>query len=458
MTLHQENNMNFHNRTKELDQLEKFYLSEDKEFMVVYGRRRLGKTRLLKEFTKKYSGLFFSCPLCTAKEALRLFQMQMVSSLKEPLLSQTSFPGWPEAFKYAFEQATRNKMIIVLDEFPYLMRSVPGIDSIVQHLWDNTEDAVKLILCGSHVSVMRDHVMGVKAPLYGRRTYTINLGPMSFADISLFYPKVSFEEYVHWYALFGGVPAYAERASKFQNAESALIDMVLSPDGNLYQEPDFLVNEELREPGVYFSVLRSLASGQTKPNQISQDAGVLHSSINKYLDTLRKMHIIEKRIPITEKNPTKSTKGLYFIRDNFLKFWFRYIFPNKTIIELGNGKALFHQMIKKDLNILLGHIYEDICIQKFQTDSQDISGYKAINMGRYWDKNIEIDIIAEDPFEQQVSFIECKWNKNVSIDRTLYRLKRNADLLQHYAGWKKLYFIMSRTGISHPNHIRYDQI
>lgn len=449
--------MTFYNRTKELEQLEKFYLSKDKELMVLYGRRRLGKTRLLKEFCNKHPGLFFSCPLSTSKEALRLFQAQMAISFNAPLLNQTNFFGWQEAMQYAFEKTIQHKMVIIFDEFPYLMRSVPGIDSIIQHLWDNSGMPIKLILCGSHVSVMLDQVIGAKAPLYGRRTYSINLAPMSFSDISLFYPNVSFEETVKWYAFFGGVPAYAERASKYQDAESSLFDMVLNPDGNLYQEPDFLVNEELREPAVYFSILRSLAFGQTKPNQISQDAGVRHSGINKYLDTLKKMHLIEKRIPITEKNPERSTKGLYFIRDQFLKFWFRYIFPNKSIIELGNGKKLFEKHIKADLSILFGHVYEDICFQRIQ-NNQALLEFEVYNAGPYWEKNFEIDIIAEDPFDHQVAFIECKWSTNININRLLQHLKRNADLIKHYSGWKKSYFIMSRTRISHPNHICYEQI
>ena len=372
--------MKFYNRKKELRILDKFYRSKDKEFLVLYGRRRLGKTSLLKEFANKKPSLFFSCPLSTSKEALRLFQVQMAESFNEPILRQMTFAGWTEAIQYTIEKAIVGQKVIIFDEFPYLMRSVPGIDSIIQHLWDNTDDAIKIILCGSHISVMLENVLGTRAPLYGRRTYTINLTPMSFFDITLFYPKTSFEEYVKWYTFFGGVPAYAKSASKYQNACSSIINMILSPDGNLYQEPDFLVNEELREPGVYFSILRSIAAGLTKPNKISQDAGVVHSGINKYLDTLRKMHIIEKIIPITEKNPERSTKGLYFIRDPFLRCWFRYVFPNKTIIELGKGKELFNKKIKADLNILFGSVFENICFQLIQKRSLDILNSHVLPM------------------------------------------------------------------------------
>ena len=450
--------MKFYNREKELQILEKIYASKNKEFLVLYGRRRLGKTRLLKEFSKKYPTLFFSCPLSTEKEALRLFQTQMAESFNEPLLSQTSFPGWTEAVTYACEKSIQNNMLIIFDEFPYLMKSVPGIDSIIQHLWDNTAHSIKIVLCGSLVSVMLENVLGSKAPLYGRRTYAIDLSPMSFNDISLFYPKVSFEEYVKWYSFFGGVPAYAERASKFKDANSSIIEMVLMTDGNLYHEPEFLVNEGLREPGVYFSVLRSLAAGNTKPNKISQDAGVIHSSINKYLDTLRKMHIVEKKIPVTEKNPERSTKGLYFIKDNFLRFWFRYVFPNKSIIELGKGKELFYKKIKNDLNILTGYVFEDICHQEIKNRSLDLLGFEALKIGKYWEKNFEIDIIAEDPFEKHVAFIECKWNENINIHRIIARLITNSNQIKYYMGWKKSHFVMSRTVSDHPNNICFRSI
>ena len=450
--------MKFYNRKKELQELENFYFSKNKEFLVLYGRRRLGKTRLLREFSSKYLSLFFSCPLSTQKEALRLFQIQMAESFNEPLLKQTSFPGWTEAINYATEKAIQNNMVIIFDEFPYLMKSVPGIDSILQHLWDKTEDNMKIILSGSLISVMLEDVLGPKAPLYGRRTYTINLSPMSFFDISLFYTKVSFEEYVKWYTFYGGVPAYAERASIYENSESSLIEMVLNSNGNLYHEPDFLVNEELREPRVYFSVLRSLSSGNTRPNKISQDAGIVHSSVSKYLDILRKMHIIEKRVPITEKNPEKSTKGLYFIKDNFLRFWFRYVFSNKSVIEFGRGKELFDKIIKQDLNILIGYVYEDICLQKIKNNSLKLLGFDAIKFGKYWEKNFEIDVIAENPFEMQVAFIECKWSNSINIDRTLIKLKRNSDMIKYYAGWKKKHFIISRNKKDHPNNLCFNEL
>jgi len=445
--------MKFYNRKKELQVLEKLYFSKNKEFLVLYGRRRLGKTRLLKEFSIKYPCLFFSCPLSTKKEALRLFQIQMAESFNEPLLSKTDFSSWPEAINYAIEKSFHNNMPVIFDEFPYLMKSVPGIDSIIQHIWDHTDNNIKIILSGSLVSVMLENVLGTKAPLYGRRTFSIDLSPMSFFDISLFYPKLSFEEHVTLYTFFGGVPAYAERASIYNNAESSLIEMVLEPNGNLYQEPDFLVQEELREPGVYFSILRSLASGHTKPNQISQDAGVVHSSVNKYLDTLRKMHIVEKKIPITEKNPERSTKGLYFIKDNFLKFWFRYVFPNKSIIELGKGKYLYFRKIKQDLNILVGYVFEDICFEKIKICSLDLLGFEAIKIGKYWNKDFEIDIIAEDPFLKKVAFIECKWSEKINIDKVLTKLKRNSDMIKNYAGWQKSHIIMARTKIEHPNNL-----
>ncbi|KPA11024.1 ArsR family transcriptional regulator [Candidatus Magnetomorum sp. HK-1] len=449
--------MLFINRKKELNQLESLHENDRKEMLILYGRRRLGKTTLLRAYSKKHSALFFSCPISTEKEALRLFQKQMAETFQEPLLSQMEFPGWPEAMAYAFEKADKTGATLIFDEFPYLMKSVPGIASIVQHLWDKTQESIRLIICGSLLSVMLEKVLGTQAPLYGRRTKTIHFQPMTFHDIALFYQHKKFDDIALWYACFGGIPAYAERASIFETPEKSLFELVLNPDGVLYQEPEFLVREELREPGAYFSILRSIADGKTRPNKIAQDAGIQHSGINKYLDTLRRMNIIERRYPITEKSPEKSTKSLYFLKDHFLRFWFRYVFQNRTIIELGNGKDLFQQKIQPDLDRFMGGIYEDMCHQEIYRRGLKIFGWKPYKTGRYWDGNQEIDLIVESANEQNVAFIECKWGKHIDIKRNLFKLKQKADKLPHYEGWKKRAWIMSRTMSKDPQHIYFGE-
>lgn len=445
--------MVFINRDTEIKQLEKMASSGQKEMLVLYGRRRLGKTTLLREFARKHPALFFSCPLSTSSEALRLFQDRMAVAFDEPLLGQTLFPGWSEAMRYALEEASKRRIAIIFDEFPYLMRSVAGIDSVIQHIWDKMDRAIWIGLSGSLISMMLERVMGSKAPLYGRRTEMLQLKPMPFAEVSLFYPKSSYYDQALWYGFLGGVPAYAEKAASFATPKKTIIELVLSENGVLYQEPDFLVREELREPGTYFSILRSLAAGLTRPNEIAQDAGVAHSGVNKYLDTLRRMQLIERRVPITEKHPERSTKAIYVLADHFLRFWFRYVFPNRSIIELGKGRELYGSKIKPDLNNYMGPIYEEMCHQEILRLGPKVLGWEPFKLGRYWDPQSEIDLIAEDEDRKRVAFIECKWSRRIHMERTLNILRKKADRISYYAGWHKHYYVMSRTITKHPHHI-----
>ncbi|MBW1714823.1 MAG: ATP-binding protein [Deltaproteobacteria bacterium] len=446
--------MAFFNREIEFRQLEKMASSGQKEMLVLYGRRRLGKTTLLREFARKHPALFLSCPLSTSSEALRLFQNQMAVAFEEPLLGQTLFPGWSEAMRFAFEEASKQGIAVIFDEFPYLMRSVAGIDSVIQHIWDEMDRAIWIGLSGSLISVMLERIMGPNAPLYGRRTGMLQLKPMAFAEVSLFYPKSSFSDRAIWYAFFGGVPAYAEKAASFPTPRKSVVELVLSENGVLYQEPDFLVREELREPGTYFSILRSLAAGMTRPNEIAQDAGVAHSGINKYLDTLRRMQLIKRRVPITEKHPERSTKGIYVLADPFLRFWFRYVFPNRSVIELGKGRELYGSKIKPDLNNYMGPIYEEMCHEEILRRGLEILGWKPFRLGRYWDSQSEIGLVAEDRDAKRVAFIECKWGRSVHMERILNLLRKKADRILYYAGWHKQHYVMSRTITRHPHHIR----
>lgn len=446
--------MNFINRNHELERLEQMAQSGQKELLILYGRRRLGKTALLREFTRTHKTLFFSCPLSTAEEALRLFQLQMADAFNEPLLARTRFSGWPDALAYVFEQAARQHISVIFDEFPYLMRSVPGIEATLQHLWDAQTEPVWIGLCGSLLSVMQDKVLGADAPLYGRRTEQMHLGPMSFREVSLFYPGASFEECAYRYAVFGGVPAYAERAANFASTDTAVTDLILRPDGILYQEPDFLMREELREPGVYFSILHSLAAGMTRPNQIAQDAGVPHSSLNKYLDVLVRMRMIRRQVPITQKNPERSAKGLYMLADPFLRFWFRYVFPHRSTLELGRAEDLYQSTVKPDVSNFLGATYEQICSEEILKDGKSLLGFQPMRIGRYWDAKLEIDLIVEDAKREHAAFVECKWSRNVNVKRLLSEVSTRADLIPAYAGVQKSCYVMSRTKSAHPHHIR----
>ena len=255
----------FVNRVSELVLLDRLAASDQRELLVIYGRRRLGKTALLRQFGAGRPLAFFSCPLSTAPEALRLFTRELARTFDDSLLARTRFSGWSEAVEYAVERCGRERIPLVLDELPYLQRSVPGIDSLLQHAWDGHEGAVKLFLTGSSFSVMDAAVADARAPLYGRRTAQLEVQPMSFDEVAEFHPDWSFEHRAVAYGLFGGVPAYAEQVARHESPAAAAHALALSPAGPLYAEPEFLVREELRDPGALLRHPARAGGGEDPP-------------------------------------------------------------------------------------------------------------------------------------------------------------------------------------------------
>ncbi len=447
-----EYHMKFINRIEELQLLKKILESKQKEMLVLFGRRRIGKTALLRYISRRQPSLFFACPISTEKESLRLFQSRMAEVLNEPLLRETHFPGWPEALNYGFKACSKKNIPIILDEFPYLLRSVPGIGSIIQNIWDSFEDPIKIILNGSLISIMYNNFFNTTAPLYGRRTYQLHMKPMTFNQIKNFYPNITFDQQLKYYGTFGGIPAYAFRAAQYESYQQAICDLICDSNGIFYYEPELLVKEELRDPNAYFSILHSIASGNTRPHLIAQASGINQASMSKYLDILIKIGIIQRLTPITEKNPERSKKGIYRLADNFLKFWFRYIYPNRSVIDSGMGKELTKSHIIPDLSTYIGFVYEEICHQEIKERGKVLLGWSPFKIGRYWDSNSEIDIIVEDNTGKRVAFIECKLSQKVNVRRLTNKLQQKAVSIPYYYQWEHQYLIISRTKTREDNH------
>ena len=345
-------------------------------------------------------------------------------------------------------------MPLVLDELPYLQRSVPGIDSLLQHAWDGRDDTVKLLLAGSSFSVMDAAVANPRAPLYGRRTAQLEVQPMSFRDVGGFYPDWSFEQRAVAFGLFGGVPAYAEQAARHESPAEAARALALSPAGPLYAEPDFLVREELRDPGAYFAILHSLASGKTRPNEIAQDAGIPHASVGKYLDVLRRLRLVRRETPVTEPRPERSRRSLYRLDDSLLRFWFRYVYPNRSALEAGGSRDVLGTVVLPDLDTFMGQPYEDVCRQHLIDNGERLLGWQPLRVGRYWDARTEIDLIAVDASGERAAFVECKWGRSVDVARLVRRLREKARAVAPYAAASHRYLVISRTDVSDEHHVR----
>ncbi len=439
----------FVNRTEELAYLRKLYREKNGRLLIIYGRRRIGKTELLRQFSKDKKHLFFSSDLSSEQEQLRQFSEKIYQVTGESFLQTQSFSSWEASLRYIFDHLIDKIPLIIIDEFPYLCVSNNALPSILQKIWDEKakENNIFLILCGSYMSFMEKEVLGSKSPLFGRRTGQIALPPLRFGHLKDLLSHYSKKDRVYTYAILGGTPAYLQRFSDKITVEQNVKDEILSKNAFLYSEPRFLLMEELREPSIYFSILKAIAFGKTRLNEIVQETGIGdRHKVNKYLAVLRELHIIKRKVPLTEDKPHKSRKGIYILDDPFFRFWFRYIFPNMSYLEEGDIDYVWEEKIEPDFDSFVGFIFEDICIQKLKSLNKDNKlPFKARNIGQWWDGREEIDIVALDG-KGSFMFCECKWTvKKIGIS-VLDELQNKAN---KFPGVVRKYFgFFSKSGFS----------
>jgi AAA+ ATPase superfamily predicted ATPase len=260
------------------------------------------------------------------------------------------YPTWEDIFRLLARHAQAERLVVVLDEFTYLVDAHPPLASILQRLWDShlTRSKLMLILCGSYVGMMEKAVLGYRAPLYRRRTGQYMLEPLGFHDARLFFPTYDPVDQVRAYAVFGGTPAYLNTLPASQPLLTNVAQRALTRGTFLYDEVRLLLQQELREPRNYFAILEAIASGRTRLNEIKQATGL--EGISAYLDTLQGLRLIERIVPATESKPHKSRRGLYRLCDHFFRFWFRFIHPNRTPLERGGAQVILDTMVAPQLD------------------------------------------------------------------------------------------------------------
>lgn len=406
--------MKFINRVRELKFLESKWMEPGAQFIILWGKRRVGKTEVIKKFITNKPSIYFLAESISEKEQLRKFSNAIGEFFKEPLLQTSGFKDWEESFSYL--QRKNQKLALVIDEFPYLIQSNPAIPSIFQKGWDEylSRTSIYFILLGSSISMMETEVLGYRAPLYGRRTGQWKIEPMGFDEVSHFRPGRSFEDRLMHYAVAGGVPGYWVQFSKNKDFFNNVKEKVLSKGQFFYDEVEFILHEELREPRYYFALLQAISQGKRKLSEIVNATGLAQPVANKYLGVLSDLKIVERELPITEEKPLKSKRGLYRISDEFFNFWFKFIFPWRNKLEMGKVDEVLLQ-IKKEMPLYISGIYEKVAREALCKHSDRFFPFTAI--GRWWEKNEEIDVVAINPELNSILFSVVKWSrKPVGVD------------------------------------------
>ncbi len=439
--------MKFIDRERELNNLKAWWASKDAQLIVIYGRRRIGKTELIKRFIKDKPHIYFLAQQISEAENLKTLGKIVGEYFDDMILKEKGFDNWSTFFEY-LKKHVKERLIIAIDEFPYLAESNKGISSVFQAGWDEhlKELPIFLILCGSSMAMMEREVLSFKAPLYGRRTGQLRLKPFSFFEASEFFSGLSFEDRLLYYSVLGGNPSYLSRVNPKKSWEENIVSLILSPASPLYSEVEFLLHEELREPRNYFSILKAIALNKTRISEIVNETGFDKSILHKYLFVLEDLQLIQKEYPVTEKNPLKSKKGLYRLQDQYFKFWFRYVLPNKSRLEEGR-EDLVLEIIRNDITSLVAENYEQVAREILSRDQTKIFSFDRL--GRWWDRNEEIDLVALNEKEKKILLGEVKWSNKPMGLNILEELKRKSSLIDWERSKRKEYYcLFSKSGFT----------
>lgn len=417
-------NTPFFNREAELNFLHKKFKSRQPELLIFRGRRRVGKTFLLKEFSRRVNGLYLLATVTSIQDQLQVFSKIVSDYFNDPLLAVRPLANWDELFIY-LHQRLQKRTAIILDEYPYLLEAQPGLSTIVQKYWDENlrlNKNVFLVLNGSALSMMEKETLESKAPLYGRRTGQWFVAPFDPVENNKFFPNTSLVRCIEWYALSGGVPYYSQILAKHPTPLDAIFYEILSYGETLFEEVEFLLRGEFRNPRSYFPILKAIATGSQKFGEISSKTGYDRANLSKYLAVLESLKLIQRETPITETNPAKSKKGLYFLSDYFMNFWFNYVFSNRTALETGGRERVMEKIVRPTFDKFISRVCESIIRQLLQKDFFEL-GLRFERLGRHWESQTEIDVFGYT--EAGNTLIgEIKWTQSPVDEEVVQALEK----------------------------------
>jgi len=448
--------MAFVDRERELGWLEERWRAPGAQLLIVYGRRRVGKTELLKQFIRGKPAIYVLADRRPEREQLREVAARAGAHFGDAFIGRKGFESWLEAFEYLQARLGRGhrnrgrRLILAIDEYPYLVENNPATSSLFQRGWDETVRHLPLclVLCGSSMAMMESETLLQRAPLYGRRTGDLQVRPLDFSGVRQFLPKPwSFEKCVEVYAVLGGMPGYLSQFDLKANLEENVRKQILAPGAFLFREVDFLLKEELREPRNYMAILGAIGQGKRKFGEIINDTGLAKNVLHKYLHVLENLELIVREVPVTEKAPQRSKRSLYGLQDPFIAFWFECVYPFVSDLALGEtGPAL--QRFRQILPHILGRAYERIA-------REVIRQCKALpfplqRVGRWWDPLGEIDVVGVNEEANGILFGEVKWSAKPVGTNILQDLQAKAARVPWgRKGRREVFALVSRQGFTH---------
>lgn len=442
----------FINRKVELNFLETTYTKahSQAQFVILYGKRRVGKTELIKHFIKDKPALYYLASKGTAKEQLGDISLITGNFFNETFITANTFGSWRQYFDYLGTKLAQadTPMVLVIDEFPYLAHSNSAVPSYFQYGWDEVlkNHKVVLVLMGSSIAMMQKHTLAHKSPLYGRRSSQWLLDPFSFKESKNFYPNGDFTKIMEFYALLGGIPAYLKEFDATATLEQNIVQKILTKSAFLNTEPELLIADEFDEPKNYLSLLRSIGVGATKFGDILNYTGLQSSQATSYLKRLIDLKVIKREVPITEKIPLKSKMGLYTITDNFIRFYFSCVYPYQNFVETGNFEA-FLTATRDVITRIIAKTYEDLAVEFAQNLMLQGTIPNFDRLGRWWRDKTEIDMVGLNQQTNTAVFAEVKYQtKPLNYGHYLTLVAKAKEVSWGGPQRNNLYMLVSKSG------------
>ncbi len=440
----------FYCREEELGAMNRRYERGNFECIVIYGRRRVGKTSLINEFCRDKPVIYFSALHASAQENLEELSRAIYTFRNPGAPGAPSYRSYADALDEITRIARQQRLIFVIDEYPCLAKAQSSISSRLQHLIDHEwqDSGLYLILCGSSMSFMEYQVLGYESPLYGRRTAQFKLQALTYREMTAFHPQLSCADQALLYGVAGGIPHYINKLEVEDSIDKALLENLFNTSSYLFEEPENLLKRELREPAVYNSIITAIAGGASRASEIASKAGLESSVCAKYLRVLMELGILKKEMPIEEKS-TKKT--IYSIEDNFFRFWYRFVPGNRSVISAGRIRQIYERAVKQYYPDYMGLIFEKMCREYLQRYAQNLPVVPG-EIGQWWGtdpelkKEVQIDIVGTSLESGEYLIGSCKYcSEKIGVDE-LELLRRYASVFRK--GGRFHYCIFSKGGFT----------
>jgi len=430
----------FVNRKEELSRLRELYGSDEPELAVIYGRRRLGKTELIKESVENHDNVV----VYQAREKTASLQLQQFieqASEVHPGVEQLR-EDWELVLQYLADRDTT----VVLDEFPYLVEQDQSLPSVIQAMFDHEldESEATIVLVGSSISMMEEAALLGNSPLYGRSSLKLDIRQLPFgAAMEFFDDAYSPEEQVLAWGVFGGVPYYLEEVSPEATLGENIQKIILSRHGSLHNEPDYVLRMELKEPTRYFSIMEAIAGGNVSRNEIAGETGIEYNQLSRYLNRLSRLRLIDNQVPVTEQKQ-RSKRGRYYLRDQLFRFWFNFMYGNESQYD-ELGERAYTEVIEPEIADFVSQPFEDLCRSALRTLYPE---YTVTEAGRWWYNGHEIDVVGLTD-EGTLIAGECKFQESPVGYDVFSKLQDHTDELRwnpQQGDRKEEYAVFSRSG------------